>query len=252
MVRKRAVSPEEQQQVTSRLPLLYSTLSPVTAEQHGALFVAENRDFGFASQANAIPLVADEFAAAMRDYPIVIADGAQPMPVALVGFAKGQNTHVDGDGNWSSGHYVPAYLRRHPFMLLRESETADRNILCADFSSTIFQTAGEADQRLFGPNGETSKLLTNTLDFSNRYQTSFERTTALMAEAQTKGLIHPSEVTVSRGEQKAKIEGFSIISEEKLRALPDAELADMSRRGVLALFTTMQLSLSNFTDFGAQ
>ena len=71
-----------------------------------------------------------------------------------------------------------------------------------------------------------------------------------VARGETLGLIGPSEVTITRGERKQKVDGFALISEEKLRGLDDAILAGLVRRGVTNIFAAHQMSLANFTDFG--
>lgn len=249
MVRRRAISPEDKAPDSQKLPLLYRTLVPLTPERHKALKLGEIRDFSFASEANAIPLTVDEIPTAMRNYPIVLAPGSPATPVALVGFEQGKNTFVDGDGNWQSGAYIPAYVRRYPFGLVRESADADRHILCADLSSILFD-AGEAAQPLFNEDGSAADAAARALDFCQRYVASTERTRKVMREAEELGLIGPSEVTITRDGVKRKIDGFAIVSEEKLRALDDKTLADLARRGVLTIFHAQQLSLANFSSLG--
>jgi len=57
-------------------------------------------------------------------------------------------------------------------------------------------------------------------------------------------------VTITRGGEKRKVDGFAIISEEKLRKLDDKTLAGLARRGVLTIYAAHQLSLANFSSFG--
>jgi hypothetical protein len=249
MVRRRAVEALGQVAPLARLPLLYHTLTPLSAEHHGRLRLTGERDFGFATGVNAIPLTVDEFPQAMRSYPIAIASGDNPLPVALVGFEAGRNDHVDAEGGWSQGAYVPAYVRRYPFCLLKESQESDRNILCADLSSTLLTEAPGVGTPLFAA-GKPSDRLRAILDFCNRFEVAMQRTRAVMAEARDLGLIGASAVTVTRGERSLRVEGFSIVVEERLRELPDARLAGLARRGVLGLFTAHQLSTVNFSGFG--
>ena len=249
MVRRRAISPEDKAPASQKLPLFYQTLVPLTPERHADLRMGENRDFSFASTANAIPLTVDEIPTAMRDYPIVLAAGNPATPVALVGFEQGKNTFVDADGNWQKGAYIPAYVRRYPFGLVRESAEADRHILCADLSSTLFETDGSG-QAIFNEDKSPADAATRALEFCQRYVASTERTRAVMREAEDLGLIGPSEVAITRDGVKRKVDGFAIISEEKLRALDDAKLADLVRRGVTTIFAAQQLSLANFSHMG--
>ncbi len=250
MVQRRAVTRQDKQLQPENLPTLYKTLVPLTAERHSDYFLSEQRSYAYASTTNAIPITADEFPQAMRSYPIVLAGGDVPTPVALVGYTAGKNDHVLEDGSWAKGAYIPAYLRRYPFAYVREAKDVDRNILCADLSSMIFETKGESDRALF-QDGKPSKLLTNVMDFSNRYELALRRTRAAMEEARKLDLVDPSSVTISRGGKTLKVEGFHIISEEKLRNLDDGTLASLARRGVLNIFAAHHLSLTNFTSFGS-
>lgn len=249
MVRRRAVSPQDTAPSPEKLPLLYRTLVPLAPERHKDMCLAETRDYGFAAEANAIPLTVDEIPTAMRHYPVVLAPGAPATPVALVGFERGRNAHVNADGTWKEGTYVPAYIRRYPFGMVRESAEADRHILCADMSSTLLSEGGDG-QRLFNDDNSPTEATSRALDFCQRYAVAAERTRAVMNEAHELDLIGPSEVTITRGGTKRKVDGFAIISEEKLRALDDAKLADLVRRGVMTIFAAHQMSLANFSSFG--
>lgn len=249
MVRRRAVSPEDKAPSAEKLPLLYRTLVPLVPERHMDLRLNGRRDYSFAAEANAIPLTVDEIPTAMRHYPIVLAPGRTATPVALVGFEQGKNAFVDKDGAWQEGTYIPAYVRRYPFGLVRESAEADRHILCADMSSTLFGDDAK-DQRLFEEDGSPAEASKRALEFCQRYVASTDRTRTVMQEAETLGLIGPSEVTITRGGEKRKVDGFAIISEEKLRKLDDKTLAGLARRGVLTIYAAHQLSLANFSSFG--
>lgn len=232
-----------------RLPLLFKTLVPLTADRQGDLYLSAERSFDFASVANAIPVTVDEFGPALRHYPIVLAGGDVPSPVALVGYSPNRNDFVQADGSWAASAYVPAYLRRYPFAYVRESESSDRNILCADLSSIQFAPTGDADRALF-TKGKPSQMLTSIMEFCNRYEQSMERTRQTMAEAARLDLLEETVVNISRGGKTLKVDGFRVISEERLRALPDDTLADLARRGVLGLFTAHHLSMANFSTFG--
>lgn len=249
MVRRRAISPEDKAPSSQKLPLFYQTLVPLTPARHKSLKLGTNRDFSFAATANAIPLTVDEIPTAMRNYPIVLAPGDPATPVALVGFEQGKNTFVDSDGNWQAGTYIPAYVRRYPFGLVRETADAERHVLCADLSSTLFDE-DDASQPIFNEDDSAADAATRALDFCQRYVTSTERTRAVMREAEELGLIGPSQVTITRDGVKRKVDGFAIISEEKLRELDDKTLADLVRRGVTTIFAAQQLSMANFSSMG--
>ncbi len=247
-MKKRAISADDAAMSATNLPHLYRTLVPLSHERHGDLSLSNERDYAFAATANAIPLTADEFAAAMRDYPIVFTTGDKAMPVALTGFVNGENAQVDADGAWAAQRYVPAYVRRYPFALLRESAESDRNILCADLSSAQFRQDGSGEA-LFDDD-KPSAALARILDFSQRYETALERTRALMQDLKSHDLITEASVSITQGEKKLSVKGFATVAEDRVRALDDATLADLARRGILTLVSAHQISLGNFSGFG--
>ncbi len=249
MVQRRAIDRADAALQPDRLPTLYKALIPLTAERHGQYYLSDSRSFSFAGMVNALPLTGDEFPSALRSYPIVFTQGTAPQPMALLGATSGQNDFVDADGAWSDGAYIPAYVRRYPFAYVRESQSSDRNILCADLSSIQFETQGAPDRALFH-DGKPGPVIDRVMDYCNRYEQSVQRTKALVDEALSLDLIEPSTVTISRNGKSIKVEGFQMISEEKLRKLPDDTLAGLARRGVLALYTAHHLSLSNFSSLG--
>ncbi|MEM6310404.1 MAG: SapC family protein [Pseudomonadota bacterium] len=252
MVKRRAVDRADKALEPDTLPLMYKSLVPLTADRHSGMYLTENRNYEFASVANAIPVTADEFTATLRTYPIVLAGSEIPTPVALVGTKVGSNDYVESDGSWSAQSYVPAYVRRYPFAFVQESVTSDRNILCADLSSIQFETSGPTERALFTEDGKTSPVLDRVMDFCKRYELAQQRTRLAMEEAVRLDLVDVSTVTISRGGKSVKVDGFRMISEEKLRKLSDGDLASLARRGLLQIFTAHHLSLANFSGMGSQ
>jgi hypothetical protein len=56
---------------------------------------------------------------AVRHYPMVFLPGtgeAPPTLAVLVGLGNGVNRYVDAQGQWRSQTYIPAYVRRYPFL----------------------------------------------------------------------------------------------------------------------------------------
>lgn len=247
MSRNGADNPNDTLVKPEQLPLLYKSLVPLTPERHGALRLKPRRDYAVASAANAIPLTIDEFPRAMQDSPIVIASQESPTPVALVGLTRGKNDCVTPEGDWKKGTYIPAYLRRYPFAFLKETPDADRHILCADLSASVFTEAPDEGAPLF-EDGKPTKITEGALDFCKRYTEAAERTRALMQKAKDLDLVDPSTVTLAQGKEKRKIDGFCIISEEKLRQLEDADIVSLVRTGAYNMFVAQQLSLSNFSS----
>lgn len=113
------------------LPLFYEQPRPLAPGAHANLSLAGNTGFGYAAKTNAVPLVATELPTACRHFPIVFTDGDQPTPVAVLGVRGQENLFVDAQGQWRAGAYIPAYVRRYPFIFM-ENEDRSQFTLCVD------------------------------------------------------------------------------------------------------------------------
>ncbi|MEM1385822.1 MAG: SapC family protein [Pseudomonadota bacterium] len=236
------VAPE----AAASLPLFYQSLTPLFAERHSMLSFDPKRRFDFAAKGNAIPLLADEFQTTQSAYPIVFTTKDPVVPVALMSADQGSNDMVDADGNWREGQYVPAYLRRFPFALVREKEGSDRMVLCADLTSGHFATEGE-EKRLF-EGDKPSAVAERIIDFCTRYEKAMQRTMAMTKQLQDHDLLHPGSVTLERREQKFRVDGFQIVDEERLRALADEPLAGLARQGLVGLIAAHHFSLARMSS----
>src|SRR6201996_9576397 len=111
---------------TQNLPLFYKSLEPLNVAQHGKMKVRSIPATAEIVGTHAIPLTVDEFTLVQRHYPIVFSVGDNPIPIALFGLNEGVNVFLDGDGRaLDSSIYIPAYVRRYPFLLARLRTDSD-------------------------------------------------------------------------------------------------------------------------------
>ena len=102
------------------LPLFYNAIEPLNVAQHGKMKVRPVEKSPQIGQTHAIPVTVDEFGLAQRHFPIVFTVGDSPIPIGLMGLNEGVNVFLDGDGRATDPTmYVPAYIRRYPFLLAR-------------------------------------------------------------------------------------------------------------------------------------
>eukprot|EP00456_Euglypha_rotunda_P027017 TRINITY_DN21659_c0_g2_i2.p2 TRINITY_DN21659_c0_g2~~TRINITY_DN21659_c0_g2_i2.p2 ORF type:complete len:187 (-),score=63.48 TRINITY_DN21659_c0_g2_i2:10-489(-) len=129
----------------ANLPLFYKDLVPLSSVDH-ANFHARSLDKAeFLINQHAVPLTADEFVSASRFYPIVFSAGDNPVPLALMGLNEGVNTFVDDEGKLINPVYVPAYVRRYPFLLAKLRPDTDELSLCFDPTSGAVGEFEEGD-----------------------------------------------------------------------------------------------------------
>ena len=102
------------------LPLLYREIQPLNVTQHGGMKVRPAATPPQIANVHAVPVTVDEFGLAQRHYPIVFSIGESPIPIALMGLNEGVNVFLDQNGLiGDTTVYVPAYIRRYPFLLAR-------------------------------------------------------------------------------------------------------------------------------------
>ena len=227
------------------LPLLYSALEPVNLGKHGQMKFRRIDKAPHIAKVHAIPATVDEFALLQRHYPIVFSVGDNPVPLALMGLNEGVNVFLNEDGLPRTPNiYLPAYLRRYPFLLARLRPDSDELSLCFDPTSGAIGDF-EDGQPLFDGD-QPSEATKGVLQFCEQFETAGQRTGAFIDEIKKAGLLMDGEVAIQAGgvEQPFVYRGFQMIDEEKLRELRGDELRKMNQSGLLALIYAHLFSLA--------
>ena len=237
-----------------QLPLFYQALEPVNVTQHGKMKVRQVLRMGQIGSAHAIPVTVDEFGLAQRHYPIVFSIGETPIPIALMGLNEGVNVFLDEDGRpRDQGVYIPAYIRRYPFMLARLRPDSDELSLCFDPTSEAVGDFKEGEALFDGDQPtDTTKAI---LQFCEQFEAAGQRTSAFVEELKASNLLMDGEVAIQPegAEQPFIYRGFRMVDEDKLRELRGDELRKMNQNGMLALIFAHLFSLSQMREvFGRQ
>jgi hypothetical protein len=236
------------------LPLFYNTLEPLSSEAHGSFKVRQAEGANFLINQHAIPLTVDEFPLAQRHFPIVFTQGDEAVPLALMGMNEGINVFVDEKGQLREPNtYVPAYVRRYPYMLARMTPDAQELTLCFDPTSP---TIGDFEdgEPLFA-DGKPTDLTNAILEFNQQFEEAGARTAQFMTELNELGILEDGEVTIQPdGADKPFIySGFRMVSEDKLRELRGDQLRKIVQSGMLPLIYAHLFSLSLTREiFGRQ
>ena len=106
-------------QPPSTLPLFYKNLQPLASALHAKFKAQTSEKAPYLANAHAMPLTIDEFIIAQRFYPIVFSAGENSVPLALMGLNEGVNVFIDEEGKPHNPVYIPAYVRRYPYILAR-------------------------------------------------------------------------------------------------------------------------------------
>jgi len=236
-----------------QLPLFYNGLEPLSSETHANYKVQPSTVAPFLAHQHAIPLTVEEFPLVQRHMPIVFSSGDDAIPLALMGLNEGVNVFLDDSGKLlEETIYVPAYVRRYPYMLARLTPDAQELSLCFDPTSPTIGAFDQGDA-LF-ENGQPTELTRNILQFNENFEQAAARTAQFMNEVRELGLLMEGEVSIQQDgvEQPFVYRGFQMVDEQKLVDLRGDQLRKISQSGLLPLLYAHLFSLSLMRDIFAR
>jgi hypothetical protein len=238
---------------TQSLPLFYNAIEPVNLDQHGKLKVRGLTSLPELGRTHAVPLTVDEFTLVQRHYPIVFSVGEAPVPIALMGLNEGVNVFLDESGRSTDPNlYIPAYLRRYPFLLAKLRPDSDELSLCYDPTSGAVGDFDDGEALFDGdqPSAATKAIL----EFCEQFEAAGLRTNAFLEELVRSDLLMDGEVAIQPEgfDQPFVYRGFRMVDEEKVRNLRGDELRKMNQNGMLPLIFAHLFSLSQMRDVFAR
>ncbi len=231
--------------------LFYSKPEPLNIQSHGKLGLRRiDRPFAFAAASQAVPLTVSEFLMASLSFPIIFA-GERRQPLAIMGVLSDSNMFIRENGYFEPGVYVPGYIRRYPFVLAA-NETREQLVVCIDGGAAMLGDL--PDLPFFEPNGEASEYTKGCIQFCNDYEVEVRRTESFVELLTSLDLFETRRTTFrptlpdgTQGPEQNLAEFFAV-SEEKLRALPDAKLRELMDNGALRQIFAHLTSILQFDN----
>lgn len=226
------------------LPIFYRRPELLSSERYSGKSLLAKLDHRFAQGANAVPLNGVELELAQRHYPIVFSDEAAPFPMAILGLRGAENLFLGESGTWEERIYVPAYVRRYPFVFMT-GPNQKQFALCIDAASPFII---DGDSNPFFGGGEPTALTKNALAFCASFQAEYEKTRSFAAALSEHKLLElrTAEIDPGNGE-KLRFGPFHVVDAAKLNALPNAVIAEWQRCGWLAWIHAHMMSAANWT-----
>src|SRR5579875_3578171 len=161
-----AYGPKPDRGIPSAMPVFYRRPRPLNATQDAGKSLARAGNFLFARGTNSVALNGPEFPQAMRTYPIVFTTGEPRTAVAVLGLRDNENLFLDSAGSWRPDSYIPAYVRRYPFVFMVQPGNADM-VLCIDDDSGLLV---EDDTRPLFVDGKPTDVVQHALRFCAEFQ----------------------------------------------------------------------------------
>jgi len=225
--------------------LFYDKPEPLSAENHGKLGVDPvATPYAFVAKSHVVPLTVTEFAPAALSYPVIFVGDAR-QPVAVMGLRPAENLFIEPTGEFRAEAYVPAYVRRYPFVFAND-DAQKRMILCIDRGAEFVKEGGEVP--LF-VDGKPSPYTEQAMEFCNNFEQERMRTEAFVTLLKDLDLLEirdavftPRNADGTAGEPQ-KLADYYAVSEDKLKALPIEKLAELRDNGALGQIYAHLVSL---------
>jgi hypothetical protein len=233
--------------------LFYERPVPLNRTEHKDLRLKGVPNVKFAMNAHSVPLTGVEFGVAARDLLIVFTgnDVASAGPVAMLGLRQNENLYVDAEGHWAPNTYIPAFVRRYPFVLAEKPVDQEGDDFTVFLDESYEGFNANEGERLFKEDGTDSEMLTKAVGFLGEFQQNISRTKWFMEQLVKHDLLEPRNVRLQKDgldgkEGKAiNLAGLFVINEDKLRALDEKVTHELLREGAMGWIYAHLLSLTN-------
>lgn len=222
---------------------------PFDAQRHAGLGVLPGHGHRWCATRNAVPLLTSEFLRAALHYPIVYTKAATGhcTPVAILGLRNNENLFVDDHGAWAPQHYLPAYVRCHPFSLAEVAsqghEASTRRLICVDEK----QLSKQGLPALIDGSGRTTAAWEPIRQLLEAFDQGWQKTLDFCRRLHELELLVPFDaLAIPRHGTRTQLRGLYRIEETRLAAVPPIELRAMLDAGELRALYAHLLSLENF------
>ncbi len=230
---------------------MYQDLEILNKINHKNNSVKEIKDFSYAKNLMNVPITITEFFEACKNYPILFTKDKDENWFAsiMLGYKENENIFVDDKGVWDKLHYVPAFVRRYPFIFV-EQKNNDELIVALNKDSLIIDKKNES-RKLFNDKGENTEFLNNVIGFLNQFYVDSIATKEFIKQLDEWELLEEKIATViTPNQEQFNINGLYIVNEEKLKHLSKKKKDEICNKNAIPLITAHLISLSNIQKLG--
>ncbi len=210
---------------------------------HQKLRINNHSNYFFASSCQTAIIATVELNQAIKDFPVVfIKENENFLPVAIFGIDQNQNLFVDDSGQWTA-RYIPAFIRRYPFVPAIAQEKDGQLTVCIDEAAAcVSQDRGE---HLF-VDGKNSDFLDKAILFLQEYKTQTDASIVLVKQLAEAGLLVEQIASVKLNDgQSFDLTGFFTVDTAKLSALTPESTYHLFQSGALQIAYLHLSSLDN-------
>lgn len=215
--------------------------------EHGDLRYAPAYGPKFGDAVNRMQLCIGEFAEAQRHHPIIFATDAegQLMPMALLGFERGENLHFNGS-DWGSA-YIPAARRRGPFSLtVKTSPDGEAVDMLVEADLADSRVGSNDGAPLFKQHGGNSPMLDMISEALVTLYDGVKRTPSFIETLSAHRLLREVQMDIDLGNGTSfSIAGHLVVDGQAFVELDGAALQSLNEAGYLQPVVHALSSLGN-------
>ena len=225
----------------------YGIVVPFDKEKHAELGFSFDSHYTFASSLNAIYITSAEFVQSSRHYPIVFSYNKEQhsySPNIVTSLNSGDNQFVSASGQWTTGVYIPAYMRRYPFCIVEipDDDGIKKPLVCVDEAALIKDAPP-----FFNKNNEPTEAWTHIETFMNEYETARQLTTSFTNRLAEHDLFEVFEAKAFGASGKRyHMTNMYRINEKKLQNLSGEVLSEFVEKKYMYFIYAHLISLDNF------
>jgi hypothetical protein len=231
--------------------LFYQNIVGLDRVKHAQLHLVTPNTFEFAQSTNVIPLLASELDEAISEFPVVfIPSGKGEFILAAIADLRKDNNLFVKNGVWQ-GRYIPAFVRRYPFITIGKSEDVGQFMIGIDEAASCFKTdvkklAVNQEAHLLFDGEKPGKMLNSLIPFLQQFHVDNMSTIAFCKKVAELGLITASTIkTKGKDGSEYQLQGVGLIDEAKLKKLDQEIVYDLFKTGALHQIYRQQFSLRN-------
>lgn len=228
--------------------LFYRRPEPLNSERHRSLGVKQiEKPFAFMAGANAVPVTVSEFGVACAHFPLIFV-GEDKTPIAVMGARAGENAFLGLDGQPDEDVYVPAFVRRYPFVFATDN-AADRLLLCIDRDASMISDTPDVP---FFNGDQPSKFTEEAMEFCKEFERQRRSTEQFIKILNDNNLFEVKTVSFTNRNADGsdgttqKIADYWAVSEERLQNLPHDKFIALRDQGALGAIYAHLVSLLNW------
>lgn len=227
---------------------MYKKPVPLSRERHATRRLVRPATLSFALNQPVVPIYPAELRQAATEFPLVFLPENGSFTIAGLLSLDGQrNIMLSTDGRWL-GNYVPAGLRRYPFILGRADQPSTENadvVLCIDETEEV--VSDSKGEPFFDESGEPTPFIKEVIRFLSELERNRPLMTPAIEALRARNLFQPLELQTERDGKQVPVSGLFRINEQAFKKLGEEDVLALHRVNALELVHYHLASLTRLT-----